>query len=378
MWGPQTDQLLADENVSSLGSAGNTLWTLADHLATIRDIADQNESTYATTVANHRVFNAFGSLTSETNSSVGEVFAFTGRMRDDVTGLQNNLNRWYDPGLGQWLSEDPIGFEAGDSNIRRYVGHDVLRQTDPTGLVQPLSPFGNPINSLGPTPTQMAARIDEDEPLINWTYEANTLGAILSNPLSAYGGGVQGGGQGWLNILNGLTDTATAYQNNVAWTYNNFTPQGILSSALGLGMPYAPSLGDWSRDILVKDEYFHNASKFIGSQAVLTLASAGWVSWWGATGRPTFGLGATSLRSPAPTHAMFNVNGRWYHAGAFTLRGNLPPTTQGTLPYISNLRWWNNITGIPILNPTAPTQITASGNCLTTALRAFYAGWFGL
>jgi RHS repeat-associated protein len=30
--------------------------------------------------------------------------------------LQYNLNRWYDPAIGQWMSEDPIGFAAGNAN----------------------------------------------------------------------------------------------------------------------------------------------------------------------------------------------------------------------------------------------------------------------
>lgn len=27
----------------------------------------------------------------------------------------------YDSQIGQWLSEDPVGFEAADFNLRRYV-----------------------------------------------------------------------------------------------------------------------------------------------------------------------------------------------------------------------------------------------------------------
>ena len=68
------------------------------------------------------------------NSVVEFMFGFTGRMYDDETGLQNNLNRWYDAKVGRWISEDPIGFEAGDANIYRYVGNGPTNATDPTGL----------------------------------------------------------------------------------------------------------------------------------------------------------------------------------------------------------------------------------------------------
>lgn len=40
----------------------------------------------------------------------------------------------YDPTVGRWLSQDPIGFQAGDPNLYRYVGNDPLRFRDPDGL----------------------------------------------------------------------------------------------------------------------------------------------------------------------------------------------------------------------------------------------------
>jgi RHS repeat-associated protein len=41
------------------------------------------------------------------------LFGFTGRMFESPTQLHSNLNRWYDVKVGWWLSEDPIGFDAG-------------------------------------------------------------------------------------------------------------------------------------------------------------------------------------------------------------------------------------------------------------------------
>jgi uncharacterized protein RhaS with RHS repeats len=49
--------------------------------------------------------------------------------------LQNNLNRWYDPSIGRWLSEDPIGFAGGDANLYRYVGNAPNNAVDPAGLL---------------------------------------------------------------------------------------------------------------------------------------------------------------------------------------------------------------------------------------------------
>ena len=51
-----------------------------------------------------------------------------------TTGLQNNLNRWYDAEVGSWINEDPIGFEGGDANLYRYCGSDPVNAADPNGL----------------------------------------------------------------------------------------------------------------------------------------------------------------------------------------------------------------------------------------------------
>jgi RHS repeat-associated protein len=135
LWSDRVDQILASEDVTSLTTAGNTLWPLTDHLGTTRDLADRNESTGVTTVTNHRRFDFYGNLLTETNSSIDLLFAFTGRPLDESTGLQNNLNRWYDAAPGRWISEDPIGFAGHDFCLTRYVRNDTLRGLDATGLV---------------------------------------------------------------------------------------------------------------------------------------------------------------------------------------------------------------------------------------------------
>ena len=53
------------------------------------------------------------------------LFAFTGRPLDWPFDIQFNLNRWYDPAVGSWLSEDPIGYEGGQ-NLYEYAGDDPL------------------------------------------------------------------------------------------------------------------------------------------------------------------------------------------------------------------------------------------------------------
>ena len=90
-----------------------------------------------TTIANHIVNDAFGRVTGQTEPAVATLFGFTARPFDAATGLQNNLNRWYDAETGTWISVDPMGFSAADANLYRYVGNGATMVMDPTGLAPP-------------------------------------------------------------------------------------------------------------------------------------------------------------------------------------------------------------------------------------------------
>lgn len=158
-WNPAAvDQLLADETVTS-SSAGTIKWPLADQVGTIRDIASHNSSTHATTIDNHRYYDSFGNLVDESNTAVDMLFGYTGRLWDEASQLQNNLNRWYDPKAGRWISEDPVGFFGGDSNLSRYVGNSPVVATDPLGLAEHAVKckgtvvIGNAGDTLGGFPT---------------------------------------------------------------------------------------------------------------------------------------------------------------------------------------------------------------------------------
>jgi RHS repeat-associated protein len=52
---------------------------------------------------------------------------------DGETGLYYYRARYYDPTMGRFISEDPLGFGAGDTNLYRYVGNSSTMATDPTG-----------------------------------------------------------------------------------------------------------------------------------------------------------------------------------------------------------------------------------------------------
>jgi RHS repeat-associated protein len=81
------------------------------------------------------VYDGFGNITYQTPSpSVTPLYFWTGREFDAETALQYNRARYYDPSMGRWISQDPMGFDAGDSNLYRYVRNDPIEMRDSTGL----------------------------------------------------------------------------------------------------------------------------------------------------------------------------------------------------------------------------------------------------
>jgi RHS repeat-associated protein len=91
----------------------------------------------SSTIQDHLDYDGFGRVT-ESNTSYGDAFKFTAREYDYDTGLQYNRARYYDPMIGRWMSEDPLGFGAGDENLYRYVANNPVGAVDPTGLFDAL------------------------------------------------------------------------------------------------------------------------------------------------------------------------------------------------------------------------------------------------
>ncbi|PHR92220.1 MAG: hypothetical protein COA78_33630, partial [Blastopirellula sp.] len=125
LFGSNIDQLLAKENVLT----AQTLWMLTDHLGTVRDIIDNTGS-----LQNHILYDSFGNLLSQTNALISTRYLFTGREFDSATGLYYYRARFYDANLGRFVSEDPIRFRGGDTNLYKYVSNTPIMLTDPSGL----------------------------------------------------------------------------------------------------------------------------------------------------------------------------------------------------------------------------------------------------
>jgi RHS repeat-associated protein len=114
------------DNVFSRDQAGAVVWSLADKQGSVVDLVNESG-----TVLNHFVYDSFGSRTGVTGAEFR--FGYTGRELDGETGLYYYRARYYDPKVGRFISEDPLGFGAGDTNLYRYVNNSPTNFTDPTG-----------------------------------------------------------------------------------------------------------------------------------------------------------------------------------------------------------------------------------------------------
>jgi RHS repeat-associated protein len=122
LYGTGVDAVLADESGSS------TNWMLGDNQGSIRDVVDGNGN-----LIDHVVYDSFGKVQSQSNTAYDLRYGYAGREQDAETGLDYYRARYYDAGNGRFISEDPLGFEAGDGNLTRYVGNNAVNATDPTG-----------------------------------------------------------------------------------------------------------------------------------------------------------------------------------------------------------------------------------------------------
>jgi len=99
-----------------------------DHLQSVTALTGHNGDEEQTVK-----FGPFGGRISTTGTSPN-ILGYTGRELDSETGLYYYRARYYDPKIGRFLSEDPLGFEAG-VNFYTYVQNNPINANDPSGLV---------------------------------------------------------------------------------------------------------------------------------------------------------------------------------------------------------------------------------------------------
>lgn len=103
---------------------GGTLYFLGDHLGSIVALADS-----AGRIIEQRTYEPFGASVPSAHTKIG----FAGHFTDPDSGLIYMRARWYDPSHERFISEDPLGENAG-LNRYAYVNGDPANEVDFLGL----------------------------------------------------------------------------------------------------------------------------------------------------------------------------------------------------------------------------------------------------
>jgi RHS repeat-associated protein len=119
--GTDVDELLTEYR------SGTTSFYQRDGLGSVTSL-----SSTAGVLASTYGYDSFGKLTASTGMLTNP-FKYTGREFDSETGIYYYRARYYDPGTGKFVSEDPLRFEIG-INFYPYVQNDPVGHIDPSGL----------------------------------------------------------------------------------------------------------------------------------------------------------------------------------------------------------------------------------------------------
>jgi RHS repeat-associated protein len=207
LYGNAVDQVLAQENIDeTTSSADRVHWHLTDNLGTVRDLA-KNDGT----AGEHYEYDAYGNVVAG-NTSLTR-YLFTSREFDEDIDLQYNRARWYDPAVGRWISEDPIGFAAGDTNVARYVSNSATTGVDPSGLKFGLfgqdwyMPWEDGAGGFGVTVKSYAAATGQ---AVTGTASGAATGAVTGAGTGVVVGAIVGAPAGGVGAAPGAAAGATA------------------------------------------------------------------------------------------------------------------------------------------------------------------------
>ena len=123
------DGLAVDELLARTDPSANTAWYITNNVGSVEYVVSSSG-----TVLDHIMYDNYGNVTSESSPSNGDRFKFAGMQYDSTTGIYYDHARYYDPNTGRFVSQDPDGFVAGDTNLYRYVQNQPTGANDPSGM----------------------------------------------------------------------------------------------------------------------------------------------------------------------------------------------------------------------------------------------------
>jgi RHS repeat-associated protein len=136
----ENDSIVADytngpgiDNPLMMNRAGENYYYAKDGLGSVTALTDSTGN-----VVNQYKYSVFGGIVEEMGDSVENPFTYTSREIDRETGLMYYRARYYNPEIGRFISEDPIGFWGRDYNFYRYVNNSSVNFIAPYGLLNPV------------------------------------------------------------------------------------------------------------------------------------------------------------------------------------------------------------------------------------------------
>jgi RHS repeat-associated protein len=110
--------------------SGSSFFYTTDHLGSVRELTDATGAVRA-----RYDYDPYGRVT-KVSGDKDSAFTFTGHFAHGPSGLLLAPLRAYDPDLGRWINQDPIG-PLGGLNPYAYVGGAPTDMADPLGLLAP-------------------------------------------------------------------------------------------------------------------------------------------------------------------------------------------------------------------------------------------------
>jgi RHS repeat-associated protein len=170
--GPGIDNKLRQKSAST-----GSLHFMSDHLGSTIALTSETGG-----VIERQQYEPFG----QTSSSQLTRYGFTGRERDNATGLMYYRARWYDPQIGRFMSEDPIGLEGGQ-NFYAYVQDNPVNLVDPFGLAYTKAQCAALFESIISRATRLAYKLGKYDPVADFSGGAHYNDArSVTKPFSHY------------------------------------------------------------------------------------------------------------------------------------------------------------------------------------------------
>jgi RHS repeat-associated protein len=112
-----------------VNASGTVQWFLTDNINSIRQVISASGSSLDAIT-----YDPYGNILNQTNAAYSPRFMYTGGAYDSITSDYQFNARYYNPGAGRFVTQDPASFTAGDMDLYAYTFNHPTSVSDPSGL----------------------------------------------------------------------------------------------------------------------------------------------------------------------------------------------------------------------------------------------------